>query len=44
MTPARARTVHLVVAVAAWAALLVQLVLVLSGSAVLVEDDPPGLG
>ncbi len=43
MTPARARTVHLVVAVVAWAALVLQLVLVLSGSAVLVEDDPPGL-
>ena len=44
MTPARARTVHLVVAVVAWAALLLQLALVVSGSAVLVEDDPPGLG
>ena len=43
MNPARARPVHLVVAVVAWAALLLQLVLVLSGSAVLVEDDPPGL-
>lgn len=43
MTPARARTVHLVVAVVAWAALVLQLVLVVSGSAVLVEDDPPGL-
>ncbi len=44
MTPARARAVHLVVAVVAWAALLLQLVLVVQGSAVLVEDDPPGLG
>lgn len=44
MTPARARTVHLVVAVVAWGAVLLQLVLVLQGSAVLVEDDPPGLG
>jgi hypothetical protein len=43
MTPERARTVHLVVAAVAWAALLLQLVLVVSGSAVLVEDDPPGL-
>ena len=44
MTPARARTVHLVVAVVAWAAVLFQLVLVLQGSAVLVEEDPPGTG
>ncbi len=44
MTAGRARTAHLVVALVAWAALLLQLVLVLSGSAVLVEDDPPGLG
>ena len=44
MTPARARTAHLVVAVVAWAAVLLQLVLVVQGSAVLVEDDPPGLG
>ncbi len=43
MTPARARTVHLVVAVVAWFALVLQLVLVLQGSAVLVEEDPPGL-
>ncbi len=44
MTPARARTVHLVVAGAAWFALVFQLVLVLQGSAVLVEEDPPGTG
>lgn len=44
MTPARARTVHLVVAAVAWSALVFQLVLVLQGSAVLVEDDPPGMG
>ncbi len=44
MTPARARTVHLVVAVVAWIAVLLQLVLVVQGSAVLVENDPPGLG
>jgi len=43
MTPARARTVHLVVATAAWVALVFQFVLVLQGSAVLVEEDPPGL-
>ncbi len=44
MAPARVRTAHLVVALVAWVALLLQLVLVLSGSAVLVEEDPPGLG
>jgi hypothetical protein len=44
MTPARARTVHLVVAVVAWGAVLFQLALVVSGSAVLVEEDPPGMG
>ena len=44
MTRERARSVHLVVAVVAWFALFFQLVLVLQGSAVLVEDDPPGLG
>jgi len=44
MTPARARTVHLVVAAVTWAAVLLQLVLVVQGSAILVEDDPPGLG
>ncbi|SEB93909.1 hypothetical protein SAMN04489844_1364 [Nocardioides exalbidus] len=44
MTPARARTVHLVVAVLAWGAVLFQLVLVLAGSDVLLEDDPPGMG
>ncbi|RYB94171.1 hypothetical protein EUA93_07325 [Nocardioides oleivorans] len=44
MTPARARQVHLVVAVVAWFALVFQLVLTISGEAVLVETDPPGLG
>ncbi len=44
MTRTSARTVHLVVAVVACAALVLQLALVLSGSAVLVEEDPPGLG
>ena len=44
MTPARARTVHLIVAVVAWSALVLQLVLVVQGSVVLVDDDPPGLG
>ncbi|GAA1910842.1 Pr6Pr family membrane protein [Nocardioides hwasunensis] len=44
MSPARARTVHLVVAVLAWGAVLFQLVLVLRGSDVLLEDDPPGMG
>lgn len=42
MTPARARTVHLVVAAVAWGAVVFQLALVLTGSAVLVEEDPPG--
>jgi hypothetical protein len=43
MTPARARIVHLVVAAVAWFALVFQLVLVVSGEAILVEEDPPGL-
>lgn len=43
MTPARARTAHLVVAAVAWFALVFQLVLVLTGEAILVEEDPPGL-
>ena len=43
MTSARARTVHVVVAVVAWVAIVLQLVLVVQGSAVLVEEDPPGL-
>ncbi|MDR7252918.1 hypothetical protein J2X46_001903 [Nocardioides sp. BE266] len=43
MTPARARSVHLVVAAVAWFALVFQLVLVFTGEAVLVETDPPGL-
>jgi hypothetical protein len=44
MTQGRVRTVHLVVAAVAWFAVVFQLVLVLQGSAVLVEDDPPGMG
>lgn len=43
MTPARARSLHLVVAAVTWCAVVFQLVLVLTGEAVLVEDDPPGL-
>lgn len=43
MTPERARRVHAVVAGVAWFALLFQLVLVVSGEAILVEEDPPGL-
>ena len=43
MSAARARTAHLVVAAVAWFALVFQLVLVVSGEAILVEDDPPGL-
>jgi hypothetical protein len=43
MTTARARRVHLVVAAVAWFALLLQLVLSISGEAVLIEDDPPGM-
>lgn len=43
MTRDRARTVHAVVAAVAWAALALQLVLILTGEAVLVEEDPPGL-
>ena len=42
MTPARARTVNVAVAAIAWFAVVFQLVLVLQGSAVLVEEDPPG--
>ncbi len=44
MTPARARQVHLVVALVAWGAVVFQLVLVLMGSGVLLEDDPPSMG
>jgi hypothetical protein len=44
MTPARARIVHLVVALAAAGAVVFQLVLVLQGSDVLLEDDPPSMG
>lgn len=43
MTPERARWVHAVVAVVAWFALVFQLVLVLTGEAILVEEDPPGM-
>ena len=43
MTPERARRVHLVVAAVTWLALVLQLVLVLNGGAVLVEEDPPGM-
>jgi hypothetical protein len=43
MTDARARQAHLVVAVVAWCAVLLQLVLVLMGTVILVEEDPPGL-
>ena len=39
----RARVAHGTVALVAIAALLLQLVLVVQGSAVLVEEDPPGL-
>ncbi|WP_322920748.1 Pr6Pr family membrane protein [Nocardioides renjunii] len=43
MAPARARSVHLVVAAVAWFSLAFQLVLTLTGEAVLVDTDPPGL-
>lgn len=43
MTRERARAVHLVVAVIAWFALVFQLALVVSGEAILVDEDPPGL-
>ena len=39
----RARSVHLVVAGVAWFAVLLQLVLVVQGSVILDETDPPGL-
>jgi len=39
----RARVAHATVAIVAIAALLLQLALVISGSAVLVDQDPPGL-
>lgn len=42
MTDARARQGHLVVALVAWCAVLLQLVLVLMGTVILVEEDPPG--
>jgi len=42
MTAERARRVHLVVAAVAWFALAFQMVLTISGEAVLVETDPPG--
>lgn len=44
MTPEGARRVHLVVAVVAWFAVVFQLALVLMGSDVLLEDDPPSMG
>jgi hypothetical protein len=44
VSSSRARIAHLVVAVVAGGALLLQLVLVVQGSAVLVEEDPPGMG
>jgi len=44
VSSSRARIAHLVVAIVAGGALLLQLVLVIQGSAVLVEEDPPGLG
>jgi hypothetical protein len=43
VTATRARTVHAVVAVVAWAAVVLQLVLVVEGTVILVDDDPPGL-
>ncbi|HEX5916471.1 MAG TPA: Pr6Pr family membrane protein [Nocardioides sp.] len=43
MTPGRARAAHLVVAAVAWSALVLQLVLVVRGTVILVEEDPPGL-
>jgi hypothetical protein len=43
MTPERARRVHLVVAVVAWFAVVFQLVLSITGAAVLVDTEPPGL-
>ena len=43
MTLDRARVAHATVAFVAIGALLLQLVLVIAGSAVLVEEDPPGL-
>lgn len=44
MTLQRARQAHLVVAVVAWAAVTFQLLLVLLGDPVLVEDAPSGTG
>lgn len=44
MTPARARTVHLVVAIAAWGAILFQARPRAAGLRRLLEDDPPGMG
>jgi hypothetical protein len=43
MTTTRAARVHAVVAAVAWFALALQLALVLTGEAVLVEEDPPGI-
>jgi hypothetical protein len=42
MTTTRAARVHAVVAAVAWFSLVLQLALVLTGEAVLVEEDPPG--
>ncbi len=44
MNSSRARTAHLVVAVVTFAALLLQLVLIIQGGRVLDETDAPGLG
>ncbi|MBL0746490.1 Pr6Pr family membrane protein [Nocardioides baculatus] len=43
MTATRARQVHVVVAVVAWIALLLQLALVVKGTVILDETDPPAL-
>ena len=43
MTTTRARSVHAVVAFVAWSAVVLQLVLVVKGTVILVDDDPPGL-
>jgi hypothetical protein len=44
VSSSRARIAHLVVAVVAGGALLLQLGLIIQGSAVLVDEDPPGTG
>lgn len=43
-SPSTARTWHLVTAVVTWAALVLQLVLVIAGGTVLDETNPPALG